>query len=99
MAGKMEEDRKTEPDCSPVEDVSTASCLKICAKNLCPSLDKTALWEHFERCGPVRDVYLLKDWYTQTSRGVCFVTFEARSAVDEALKLNDQELAGQKIQV
>lgn len=83
--------------CGSSQDEAAKSCLKVCVTNLCTTLGKTAIWERFEHCGSIKDVHLLKDWYTQASRGICFVTFETRDGVQEALKLNGQDVAGQAV--
>mmetsp|Transcript_58445 Transcript_58445/g.169566 ORF Transcript_58445/g.169566 Transcript_58445/m.169566 type:complete len:240 (+) Transcript_58445:1992-2711(+) len=78
---------------------AAGGCLKVCAARLPTSWDKAATWRHFEKCGRVRDVFLLMDWWTWQSKGVGFITFEDEQGVKAALALDGSELEGQKIRV
>ena len=44
--------------------------------NLHPSMEETRLFEIFRVYGPIKTCKLMKDLYTQESRGFAFVTFE-----------------------
>jgi RNA recognition motif-containing protein len=44
--------------------------------NLHPSMDETRLFEIFRSYGAIKNCKLMKDLYTQESRGFAFVTFE-----------------------
>merc|ERR1740129_601408 len=57
------------------------TCSKVCIGMLSLDLNKEDIVEHFDFCGEITDAYLLKDvqqkkgYYTEVSRGICFVTF------------------------
>ncbi|KAJ3680798.1 hypothetical protein LUZ60_015287 [Juncus effusus] len=54
----------------------------------------------FERFGPVRDVYLPKDYYTGEPRGFAFVEFiEPRDASEAQRHMNGQIICGREIAV
>jgi len=68
-------------------------------------LNKEDIVEHFDFCGEITDAYLLKDvqqkkgYYTEVSRGKCFVTFSNPKGAKNALKLHGSKIAGKKIRV
>merc|ERR1712083_1020492 len=72
---------------------------KVCAANLNKTLDKQRILDYFAKCGEIKDVYLVKDWYTWQFRGVCFITFADQNGVLAALKHDGKEFAGQWIRV
>ncbi|XP_030462237.1 serine/arginine-rich SC35-like splicing factor SCL30 isoform X3 [Syzygium oleosum] len=54
----------------------------------------------FERFGPVRDIYLPRDYYTGQPRGFAFVEFvEPHDAADAQYHMDGQNFAGRKISV
>ncbi|CAK0910884.1 unnamed protein product [Prorocentrum cordatum] len=62
-------------------------------------MDKDAVYEHFRPCGQIDALFLLRDWWTQASKGICFITFADQGGVEAALKHDGTELEGQKLRV
>lgn len=78
-------------------DNSTCSLL---VRNIPLSTRAEDLRVPFERFGPVRDVYLPKDYYTGEPRGFAFVEFlEAYDASEAQYRMNRQIFGGREITV
>jgi len=67
------------------------------------SLSKQAVdddvWNFFASCGTIVNVKILKDRFTQESRGMAFVDFGNTLDTDKAVKMTGQDLAGQAVRV
>jgi RNA recognition motif-containing protein len=58
------------------------------------------LREFFSKYGEVRDVYIPRDYYTQKSRGFCFVEFLKYDDAHEALdKTDGTEVLGKTVKI
>ncbi|KAL4639894.1 RNA-binding protein 34 [Arapaima gigas] len=55
--------------------------------------------QHFEQCGGIEAVRLVRDRNSGMGKGFGYILFENADAVQLALKLNDSELQGRKIRV
>ena len=54
----------------------------------------------FEHFGPLKDVYLLKDYYTGEPRGFDFVQFiDPQDAAEAQYHMDDQYIGGREITV
>mmetsp|Transcript_129357 Transcript_129357/g.314273 ORF Transcript_129357/g.314273 Transcript_129357/m.314273 type:complete len:534 (+) Transcript_129357:74-1675(+) len=81
------------------ETEEEAACVKVCVANLPTSMGKGHIWKLFEDCGEIEDVFLLKDWWTGASRGVCFITFSDAKASHLALQRDGEDHLGQALRV
>lgn len=82
-----------------VEEKPALACLKICVGNLSWWVDKGMVWTLFEKYGTIENVFMLTDWWTGHSRGVCFVTFKDGAAATAALDLDGTQYEDRKIRV
>ncbi|RIA95552.1 hypothetical protein C1645_471156 [Glomus cerebriforme] len=57
------------------------------------------LWLHFESCGEIESVRIVRDSKTNVGKGFAYVQFKERVSVELALKLNDTKLGTRKIRV
>ncbi|CAI2165186.1 13717_t:CDS:2 [Funneliformis geosporum] len=57
------------------------------------------LWIHFESCGEIENVRIVRDSKTNVGKGFAYVQFKERASVEFALKLNDTKLGNRKIRV
>jgi len=71
---------------------------KIFCGGLSKGVSKEDLKEYFSKYGPVEDVNLKMDNYTNQSRGFGFILFESKDVVDEALCCPCHELKGKKFE-
>lgn len=69
----------------------------VFVKNLPATVNETDISQHFQQCGTVKDVRIVKR--EGISRGFAYVQLGDESEVEKALSLNDTELGGQKISV
>ncbi|XP_062868771.1 RNA-binding protein 34 [Trichomycterus rosablanca] len=67
--------------------------------NLSYDVTELQFRQHFEECGNVEAVRLVRDRNTGVGKGFGYVLFESTDAVMLALKLNNSELLGRKIRV
>ncbi|KAG5855579.1 hypothetical protein ANANG_G00050560 [Anguilla anguilla] len=67
--------------------------------NLPYDVNELPLRTHFEDCGKVEAVRLVRDRHSGMGKGFGYVLFESADAVQLALKLDGSELAGRKIRV
>lgn len=61
-------------------------------------LSSTDVQQYFETFGPVTDCYMPRDFNTQQSRGIAFVTFESPQIVDQVMQM-PHVIAGRPIAV
>ncbi|CAG8563979.1 1872_t:CDS:2 [Paraglomus occultum] len=57
------------------------------------------LWEHFNGCGEIESVRIVRDRKTNFGKGFAYVQFKDRASVNLALMLHDSELGNRKIRV
>ncbi|KAJ2723587.1 Nucleolar protein 12 [Coemansia sp. Benny D115] len=57
------------------------------------------LWRHFETCGTVENVRIIRDPKTSIGKGFGYVQFADRAALSLALKLNGTEVNSRKLRV
>ncbi|KAJ2604760.1 Nucleolar protein 12 [Coemansia sp. RSA 1804] len=67
--------------------------------NLDFAAEEEDLWRHFEACGAVENVRIVRDPKTSLGKGFGYVQFTDRSAVVLALKLDGSELNSRKLRV
>ncbi|KAK3562134.1 hypothetical protein QTP86_030135, partial [Hemibagrus guttatus] len=67
--------------------------------NLPYDIMELSLRQHFEECGQVKAVRLVRDRNTGVGKGFGYILFESTDAVMLALKLNSSQLLGRKIRV
>jgi len=61
--------------------------------------DEDTLWRDFSECGEVASLRLLKDRVTGKSRGIAFIGFTSKIALDAALKYNGSDYGGRSLVV
>lgn len=60
------------------------------------------LWKHFENCGEIEYIRLIRDSKTNVGKGIGYVQFKDSMSVPKALLLNDKKLdgpAGRKLRI
>lgn len=67
--------------------------------NLPYNITEEAVRSHFEVCGTVDNVRIVRDRKTGLGKGFGYVLYQSVDSVNLALKLNDSELSGRKIRV
>lgn len=67
--------------------------------NLTYDMKEEELWGHFQDCGELEGVRLVRDRDTGMGKGFGYVLFESTDAVQLALKLDNSVLMGRKIRV
>ncbi|KAJ2863149.1 Nucleolar protein 12 [Coemansia erecta] len=67
--------------------------------NLDFAAEEEDLWRHFEACGSVENVRIVRDSKTSLGKGFGYVQFTDRAAVVLALKLDGSELNSRKLRV
>ncbi|KAJ1658630.1 Nucleolar protein 12 [Dispira simplex] len=63
------------------------------------TIEEEKLWLHFETCGTVTNVRVVRDAKTGLGKGFGYVEFEDTAAKGLALRLHDSELEGRTIRV
>ncbi|MES1923621.1 RNA-binding protein 39, partial [Bonamia ostreae] len=64
-----------------------------------PAVDDKDIFEFFSQCGPVRDILLMRDNKSGTSKGYGYIEFHDKESVVNALTTNGQYLGGSPIMV
>jgi len=64
-----------------------------------PKCDERDIFEFFSDIGKVKDVQLIRDNRTFKSKGLCYVEFEDKASVAQALSLSGQSLGGFPVSV
>jgi len=72
---------------------------KIYIGNLAYKASEQDLESLFSQFGPIQSINLVRDRFTEQSKGFAFIEFEQDDAVDQALTLNGQELLGRPMRV
>lgn len=67
--------------------------------HLHPAVDDKDVFAFFAQCGAVRDVVLMRDAHSGTSKGYGYVEFRDRESVVNALTTNGQHLGGSPVMV
>ncbi|KAH9487683.1 RNA-binding protein 34 [Bulinus truncatus] len=67
--------------------------------NLPFNVTEEAIRSHFEDCGDIINVRLIRDRLTSLGKGICYVQFESKDSVSLAVKLNNSEFKGRKLRV
>ncbi|CAG8609293.1 14136_t:CDS:2 [Dentiscutata heterogama] len=67
--------------------------------NLSFDAEEEMLWNHFENCGEIENVRIIRDSKTNVGKGIAYVQFKQRSSVELALKLNDTKIGTRQIRV
>ena len=74
--------------------------MKIFVGGLSWGTDSEGLQKAFEKYGTVNEAIVIKDKYTDRSRGFGFVTFETKEAGEKAIEdMNGAELDGRRLNV
>eukprot|EP00929_Paragymnodinium_shiwhaense_P091888 TRINITY_DN5176_c0_g4_i1.p1 TRINITY_DN5176_c0_g4~~TRINITY_DN5176_c0_g4_i1.p1 ORF type:complete len:1210 (+),score=428.62 TRINITY_DN5176_c0_g4_i1:57-3632(+) len=89
------EDREAKAD--PVKQAAKFPCT-VYVKDMAFTVDEAALRKHFEECGPIKDVLIVKNAQGK-SRGFGFVEFEKAEAAQSALTYTNSILGGREISV
>lgn len=64
--------------------------------NLDFDMDEEPLWRHFEDCGEIEYVRIIRDSATNVGKGFCYVQFKDPVSVTKALLLNGKKIGGEK---
>jgi RNA recognition motif-containing protein len=72
---------------------------KVYVGNLPYRITKEELSDHFEDCGSIQDIILIKDRETGRSKGFGFVEFETSDQAQEATRLDGKECDGRPLKV
>ncbi|KAJ2804209.1 Nucleolar protein 12 [Coemansia guatemalensis] len=67
--------------------------------NLDFAAEEEALWKHFNNCGTVENVRIIRDPKTNLGKGFAYVQFTERAPVSLALKLHGTDIGGRKLRV
>ncbi|KAI9504550.1 hypothetical protein BX070DRAFT_181342, partial [Coemansia spiralis] len=67
--------------------------------NLDFAAEEEDLWRHFDACGSVENVRIIRDAKTSLGKGFGYVQFADRAAITLALKLNGTELNSRNLRV
>ncbi|XP_067680759.1 RNA-binding protein 34-like isoform X2 [Haliotis asinina] len=67
--------------------------------NLSYDIEENMMWKHFEQCGSIENVRIIRDRQTGLGKGFGYVLFSEKSSVDLALQLHKSVLNGRKIRV
>ncbi|KAK2588177.1 hypothetical protein KPH14_004220 [Odynerus spinipes] len=67
--------------------------------NLPFKINYNNIWEHFEQCGEIDFVRLIKDKETHVGKGIGYVNFKNEDSVPLALELNGSTLLNREIRV
>ena len=88
-------------DKSPTPQKRTSLLVRNIVKNKKDQQVKSdELREFFSKFGEVRDVYIPRDYYSQKSRGFCFVEFLKYDDASEALdKTDGTEVLGKTVKI
>ncbi|GFR92336.1 RNA-binding protein 34 [Elysia marginata] len=57
------------------------------------------LYSHFEDCGEIKNVRLIRDRRTSLGKGIGYVQFDSKDSVSLALKLNKTKVQGREVRV
>ena len=57
------------------------------------------IWKLFETCGVIESVRIVRDAATNIGKGIAFVNFSERTAVNLALKLNESTFRDRSIRI
>lgn len=72
---------------------------KIYIGNLPYQTNEKELENLFSKYGQIEDVAVIRDRYTNRSKGFGFVTFSTSEAAQNALEVNGQDLQGRALKV
>ncbi|CAL1536921.1 unnamed protein product [Lymnaea stagnalis] len=67
--------------------------------NLPFTITEEVIRAHFEDCGDITNVRIVRDRMTSLGKGICYVQFESKDSVGLATKLNNSELQGRQLRV
>ncbi|KAI8840374.1 RNA-binding protein 34-like protein [Chytriomyces cf. hyalinus JEL632] len=98
MNGQVFEGKHLRVD-KAIKSDTTDSKKSVFLGNLSFDIADEALWEFFKDCGEVQTVRVVRDKRTNIGKGFGYVQFTERHAVQIALKMDGQELAGRKLRV
>lgn len=63
----------------------------IYVNNLPRNLSENDIYKKFEKFGRITKIEVIKDHYTQESRGFCFITYEREKEAKRAIKKMDKK--------
>ncbi|MCB0367002.1 MAG: RNA-binding protein [Bdellovibrionaceae bacterium] len=72
---------------------------KVYVGNLSYDLTEEQLRDLFAPCGEIRELKIVKDFFTGKARGFGFVTFEKPEAAEAAVKMDGQVVNGRNLRV
>lgn len=67
--------------------------------NMTYDITENEIWSHFEDCGAIENVRIVRDNKTGTGKGIGYVQFKEKDSAQFALKLNQTELKGRQVRV
>ena len=74
--------------------------MKIFVGNIAAQVSDQELEDLFKEFGDIQSVKIIRDMFTQASKGFGFVEMKEKSAAEEAIKeLNTKEIGGKKLVV
>ena len=74
--------------------------MKIFVGNIAAQVSDQELEDLFKEFGDIKSVKIIRDMFTQASKGFGFVEMKEKSAAEEAIKeLNTKEIGGKKLVV
>eukprot|EP00794_Sanderia_malayensis_P012128 gene12128-13380_t len=73
--------------------------LSIFVGNLPFKIQEEQLWKHFEKCGNIDGVRVIRDQESGMGKGFAYVAFKKEESVTFALRMRNTELLGRRIRV
>lgn len=67
--------------------------------NLPFNVQEEEIWKLFEACGTIESVRIVRDAVTNLGKGIAFVNFAKRTAVNLALKLNESKFRDRNLRI
>jgi nucleolar protein 12 len=67
--------------------------------NLAFDIEEEDIREHFQHCGTILDIRVIRDRKTNAGKGFAYVRFAEKEAIKNALLFNDTELKERKVRV
>ncbi|XP_076100181.1 uncharacterized protein LOC143069436 [Mytilus galloprovincialis] len=67
--------------------------------NMTYDITENEVWKHFEDCGEIENVRIIRDNKTGTGKGIGYIEFKENDGVMFALKFHESQLKGRKLRV
>eukprot|EP00929_Paragymnodinium_shiwhaense_P010643 TRINITY_DN115463_c0_g1_i1.p1 TRINITY_DN115463_c0_g1~~TRINITY_DN115463_c0_g1_i1.p1 ORF type:complete len:538 (-),score=191.55 TRINITY_DN115463_c0_g1_i1:357-1970(-) len=90
---------KTSANATGVESGGDAELYKVCVAGIPLNVDEGLLKRDFQECGEILAIRLLRDRTTKKSRGIAFISFATKEALDAALGFHGTDYGGRELVV